>query len=107
MPYALLALVLVILDQVVKYLVLTYIPLGGYVPFLPHIACLTYVQNTGAAFSMFSQHTWILALISLIMSVVLAVALWKNFFTHPLGKVTLALLLAGAVGNLSEKKTKR
>ena len=35
MPYALLALVLVILDQVVKYLVLTYIPLGGYVPFCP------------------------------------------------------------------------
>ena len=100
MPYALLALVLVILDQVVKYLVLTYIPLGGYVPFLPHIVCLTYVQNTGAAFSMFSQHTWILALISLIMSVVLAVALWKNFFTHPLGKVTLALLLAGALGLL-------
>ena len=103
MPYALLALVLVILDQVVKYLVLTYIPLGGYVPFLPHIACLTYVQNTGAAFSMFSQHTWILALISLIMSVALAVALWKNFFTHPLGKVTLALLLAGAVGNLIDR----
>ena len=62
MPYALLALVLVILDQVVKYLVLTHIPLGGYVPFLPHVVCLTYVQNTGAAFSMFSQHTWILAL---------------------------------------------
>lgn len=103
MPYALLALVLVILDQVVKYLVLTYIPLGEYVPFLPHIVCLTYVQNTGAAFSMFSQHTWILALISLVMSVVLAVALWKNFFTHPLGKVTLALLLAGAVGNLIDR----
>ena len=97
MPYALLALVLVILDQVVKYLVLTHIPLGGYVPFLPHVVCLTYVQNTGAAFSMFSQHTWILAFISLVMSVVLAVALWKNFFTHPLGKVTLSLLLAGAV----------
>ena len=103
MPYALLALVLVILDQVVKYLVLTHIPLGGYVPFLPHVVCLTYVQNTGAAFSMFSQHTWILAFISLVMSVVLAVALWKNFFTHPLGKVTLSLLLAGAVGNLIDR----
>ena len=102
MPYALLALVLVILDQVVKYLVLTHIPLG-YVPFLPHVVCLTYVQNTGAAFSMFSQHTWILAFISLVMSVVLAVALWKNFFTHPLGKVTLSLLLAGAVGNLIDR----
>ena len=103
MPYALLALVLVILDQVEKYLVLTHIPLGGYVPFLPHVVCLTYVQNTGAAFSMFSQHTWILAFISLVMSVVLAVALWKNFFTHPLGKVTLSLLLAGAVGNLIDR----
>ena len=103
MPYALLALVLVILDQVVKYLVLTHIPLGGYVPFLPHVVCLTYVQNTGAAFSMFSQHTWILAFISLVMSVVLAVALWQNFFTHPLGKVTLSLLLAGAVGNLIDR----
>ena len=37
------------------------------------------------------------------MSVVLAVALWKNFFTHPLGKVTLSLLLAGAVGNLIDR----
>ena len=37
------------------------------------------------------------------MSVVLAVALWKNFFTHPLGKVSLALLLAGAVGNLIDR----
>ena len=86
MPYALLALVLVILDQVVKYLVLTYIPLGGYVPFLPHIACLTYVQNTGAAFSMFSQHTWILALISLIMAVVLARCPVEKFLYPPLGQ---------------------
>ena len=37
------------------------------------------------------------------MSVVLAVALWKNFFRHPVGKVTLALLLAGAVGNLIDR----
>ena len=103
MLYAVLVVALVALDQLVKYLVVQNIPLGEYLPFLPHILDLTYVQNTWAAFSMFSQHTWILALISLIMSVVLAVALWKNFFTHPLGKVTLALLLAGAVGNLIDR----
>ena len=33
----------------------------------------------------------------------LAVALWKNFFRHPLGKITLTLLLAGAVGNLIDR----
>lgn len=103
MPYFLLAALLVALDQLVKYLVLTYIPLGGHVPFLPYLVELTYVQNTGAAFSMFEEHTWLLALVSLVMSAVLAVALWKNFFRHPLGKVTLTLLLAGAVGNLIDR----
>ena len=103
MPYVILTLVLVALDQLVKYLVLQNIPLGGHVPFIPCVVELTYVQNTGAAFSIFSEHTWLLALVSLVMSVVLALALWKNFFRHPLGKVTLTLLLAGAVGNLIDR----
>ena len=103
MPYAILALALVAHDQLVKYQVLTYIPLGAHVPFIPHLVELTYVQNTGAAFSLFNQHTWLLALASLVMSLVLAAALWKNFFRHPLGKVTLTLLLAGAVGNLIDR----
>ena len=103
MPYAILAALLVALDQLVKYLVLEYIPLGGHVPLIPYVVELTYVQNTGAAFSLFEEHTWLLALVSLGMSVVLALALWKNFFRHPLGKVTLTLLLAGAVGNLIDR----
>lgn len=103
MPYAILAAVLVGVDQLVKYLVMQNIELGQHVPFIPYLLELTYVKNTGAAFSMLSQHTWILTVVSLILSVVLAVALWKNFFRHPLGKLTLTLLLAGAVGNLIDR----
>lgn len=103
MPYAILAVALVMIDQLVKYLVLQYIPLGGHVPFIPYLVELSYVQNTGAAFSIFSEHTWVLALVSLLMSAVLAAALWKNFFRHPLGKIPLTLLLAGAVGNLIDR----
>ena len=103
MPYAVLALVLILLDQAVKYLVLTHIPLGGQMPFIPYLLELTYVQNTGAAFSMFAEHTWMLTLVSLVLSVVLAAAIRKNFFRHPLGKLTLTLLLAGAVGNLIDR----
>ena len=65
MLYALLVAALVALDQLVKHLVVQNIPLGHHVPFLPHIMDLTYVQNTGAAFSLFNEHTWILTLISL------------------------------------------
>ena len=103
MPYAVLTVILVALDQLVKYLVLENIPLGQHVPFIPYILDLTYVQNTGAAFSMFNQHTWILTLVSLVMSVVLAAAVWKNFFRHPLGKLCLTLVLGGAIGNLIDR----
>ncbi len=103
MPYAILAAVLVALDQLVKYLTMTCIAPGEHVPLVPHILELTYVKNTGAAFSLFASHTWALTLISLVMSLVLAVALWKNFFHHPLGKIALTLLLAGAVGNLLDR----
>lgn len=103
MPYAVLALLLVLLDQGVKYLVLTRIPLGGRVPFLPHLLELTYVQNTGAAFSILESHTWLLALVSLVMSALLAWALFKPLFRHPLGRFFLALVLAGAVGNLIDR----
>ena len=103
MFYAVLALALIAADQVVKYLVLTYIPIGTHVPFLPYVLDLTYVQNTGAAFSFFSDHTWLLTLISLVMSVVLAAAVWKGLFRHPFGRTALTLVLAGAVGNLIDR----
>ena len=103
MPYAILAAVLVAVDQIVKYLVMTNIEFGAHVHFIPHILELTYVTNPGAAFSMLSDHTWLLALTSLIMSVLLALALWKGLFKHPLGRLALTLLLAGAVGNLIDR----
>ena len=44
-----------------------------------------------------------LSSISLGVSVILALALWKSYFRHPIGKLTLTLLLAGAVGNLIDR----
>ena len=72
MLYVLLAGLLIGADQLVKYLVRAHIPLGESVPFLPHIMNLTYCQNTGAAFSLLSRHTWLLTLVSLMLTVVLA-----------------------------------
>ncbi len=103
MPYAILVIALIALDQLVKFLVRTYIPLQGAVPFLPHIVQLTYVRNTGAAFSLFEGHTWVLALVSALVAAGVAFLLWKPVFRHPFGRVSLALVLAGAVGNLIDR----
>lgn len=104
MPYVILIAALVVADQVVKFLVRTNIPPLGSVPFLPHVVELTYVQNTGAAFSMFSEHTWILALISAVAALAIALLLVKKtVVTHPFGRLSLAVVLAGAVGNLIDR----
>jgi len=103
MLYFILSIFLVGIDQLVKWQVRINIPLGESIPFIPHLMDLTYTQNTGAAFSSFSGMTWLLTLVSLAASVVVAVLLWKNFFPGAWGKLSLALILAGAVGNLIDR----
>ena len=103
MPYAILVAVLVIADQVVKFLIRSNLELGESIPFIPHILNLTYYQNTGAAFSLFRDHTWILALISAVVSVALVVVMVKRVFRHPAEQTILAVILAGAVGNLIDR----
>lgn len=103
MFYAILAAALVALDQLVKYLVRAHVPLGGNLPFLPYLLDLTYVQNTGAAFSLLRQHTWLLTLTSAVVVLVMCALLVKGFFKNHLGLFSAALVLAGGVGNLIDR----
>ena len=103
MFYAILAAALVVLDQIVKYLVRANIPLGGAVPFIPWLLELTYVQNTGAAFSILRQHTWLLTLTSAVVVLVMCYLIVKGFFKNALGRWSAALVLAGGVGNLIDR----
>lgn len=103
MLYAVLIAILVCADQLVKYLVRIKIPLYTSLPIIPRVVELTHVRNTGAAFSIFKEHTWILALISAVVAVVIAAALVKKVVRHPFGVISLSLVLAGAVGNLIDR----
>ena len=103
MFYAILAIALVLLDQLVKYLVRANIALGASIPFIPYIMDLTYVQNTGAAFSILRQHTWLLTLTSAVVVLVMCWLLVKGFFKNRLGMISAALVLAGGVGNLIDR----
>ena len=103
MLYALLVAVLVAADQIVKFLVRANLPLGTSAPLLPGLVELTYVQNTGAAFEIFSEHTWLLTLVSAAVAAVIAVVLVKRVVAHPAGVLTLSVVLAGAIGNLIDR----
>ena len=103
MLYAILAVLLVIVDQITKYLVRANISLGQDIPFLPKILGLTYVQNTGAAWSILKEHTWLLTLVSAIVVVVICWLVVKGFFKGWVGLTAASLILAGGVGNLIDR----
>ena len=103
MIYAAAAVLLVALDQLVKVLVRSHIPLGESVPFLPGILNLTYIQNTGAAFSSMEGRTVLLGLFSALVSLVLIVILAKHVVKHPVGRWIVTVVLSGALGNMLDR----
>jgi len=60
-------------------------------------------HNTGAAFSILSDSNRFFIGLSLVATVVLAVLAWKNLFTDRVSRVAWALLLAGVLGNLTDR----
>ena len=103
MLYAILAVLLVVLDQAVKLAVRANLAPGRAIPFIPYVLDLTYVQNTGAAFSILRQHTWVLTLTSAVVVLILCWLIVKGFFQNTLGRVSAALVLAGGMGNLIDR----
>ena len=61
------------------------------------------MQNSGAAFSVLSSHTWLLTLISALCSIALIYVLWTRKLKGNLGNIALAMVLGGAVGNLIDR----
>ena len=101
--YFLLSAAVVAVDQLVKAWVMGNISLGGMVSFVPHVLGLTYVRNTGASFSLLSDHTWLLILLSAAASIGVTILIVRRFFPHRVGMIGLALVLGGAVGNLIDR----
>lgn len=93
------ALISFALDQVTKYWVVQNFSLGETQPLIPGVFHLTYVTNTGAAFSILSGRADILRWLSLFVSLCLmAYALFGNKLKK-LEQIGYGLLLGGALGN--------
>lgn len=102
--YALFAAGIVIADQWTKFLVLQNIPLFGHVDAIPGLFHLTYVQNTGAAFSVFEGAQWLFALIF----VVLTAAIFYEYFKlrlpfTPFERWMIAAIYGGGIGNMIDR----
>ncbi len=91
-------------DQIVKFFVVEQIPLHSFVTAIDGIFHLTYVRNTGAAFSSFQGMQWLFALIFLLFT---AGIIWV-FVKNPIGFTTfdfycVAAIFGGGLGNMIDR----
>jgi len=98
--------VVIALDLFTKYQASTLLPYGVPHPQLP-VFDLTLLHNTGAAFSFLAQaggwQRWFFALIAIVVSTVLLVWMARTPYQKRWLGIGLALVLAGAVGNLYDR----
>jgi len=101
---AALAVAVVALDQVTKYLVRTNLsPVGTSVPVIGRLLRLTYTRNEGAAFGMLPGGRIAFMIVSFTVVVVIAGYVIRRRPHRPWVVVALGLLLGGAIGNLIDR----
>lgn len=96
--------VLVSLDQFVKYLTVTHLMLKPIV-LIENVFELTYVENKGAAWSILENQIWFFILMTVIILALIAYACYKKMIYTKLSQISLVLICAGAIGNLIDRIT--
>ena len=93
------AALVVIIDQVTKWLCTG---LTASVTLIPRVLALTYAENTGMAFSLFSGRAWVLGVVSAVCILVGWIVL-RRYQLGTISRVAAMLMLGGAVGNMIDR----
>lgn len=104
----LVAAVVIVLDQITKTLVRQYLALGdSWAPFpvIGDFFRFLYWQNRGAAFGSFQNAGPILTIVRIFITVFIITFYQKVEIKDQLMKVSVSLMLGGAVGNLIDQFT--
>lgn len=100
-----LASLVVVLDQLTKWLILTQVMQPPRVIEVTPFFNLVMTWNRGVSFGMFNgdspYNAWVLPLVAMVIAVVLVI--WLARSTHPLMSWGLGLIIGGAIGNLIDR----
>ena len=102
--YTLFAAAIVVVDQITKFLTVANIALYEGVPFIPGLLQLTYIRNTGAAFSSFEGQQWLFALVFAVFTGMIVYEYFKK--PMPFTKVErwcIAAIYGGGLGNMIDR----
>lgn len=95
-------LIIIIMDQWLKFYIRNNLEIGREIKLLPQIISLTYLQNTGAAWSFMEGNSIFFIVIALFAISIFSYFIFKNKDDFYL-KTGLILMLSGTVGNLIDR----
>lgn len=104
MAYLILIVAVMVLDRFVKIQVSTNMSPGESIPVIDPVLHITYVQNTGAAFSMLQGHPMLLIIfpaVVICIGIIFVLTQSKKF--NRIFLVSLSLICGGGLGNLTDR----
>jgi len=97
------SLVFLIIDQIIKFYLSSKMILNQSTILIKNFLNINYVRNTGAAFSLFRDRTWLLIIIGIIAVISLMIYINKLGDLNDYDMFSYSLLLGGILGNLIDR----
>lgn len=103
MKYYILALIVLVLDQITKWLVVTQMSLHQQIPIIENLLYLTSHRNKGAAFGILQGQMWLFFIVTIAVVVFVVYYINKHAKESKLLGISLGLVLGGALGNFIDR----
>ena len=103
MFFYLVSIIVILSDQALKFFVKAHLPFSRSVPILGNYIKLTYVKNSGAAFSFFSGYSTWLVIIGLAVAALVIYFHRRLPQKNYLLQFALAAILGGSMGNIIDR----
>lgn len=101
--YYVIALIIIALDQITKFLVVKNMELGESLTIIDNFLYITSHRNTGAAWGILAGQMWFFYIVTIVVVIALVYYMQKMAKTHVLLGISLALMLGGAIGNFIDR----
>lgn len=95
--------ILTLVDRLTKYIAVSTVKVDGPKEFLFGLFQFRYVENTGAAFSSFSDNTKTLTVVTVIIIVFCLILLLSKKLKPMFVNVCLLIITAGGIGNVIDR----
>lgn len=101
--YLVICILLLVLDQLVKWWTVANFALGETQPLIPHILSLTHIRNTGAAWSIMEGQIVFFTIVTVVAVSVCGYLLVKQRNDNKFFTFGLTMIIAGALGNFIDR----